>query len=482
MKKVPENAIYLGAPLFTSRSRSKDFKYLQEKLEARLNGWRSKSLSWAGRCTLIKSVTQAIPAYTFFTFDVPIGVCDKLDFITRRFWWNPKKNSGRFLAWKSWDHLCNSKNSGGLGFRKAKDFNEALIAKITWMIASNRNTPCMVALRSKYKGNENWLREEPRKFASNSWKAVESMKKLITKGACFLIGDGNSIDVWKVPWVPWIHGFIPKPRTPSLAYLPISVAELIDPTTNSWIDAKLSELFDDESITAIKRIVLPSAPRPNKLIWILNPKGNFTVKSAIRANQVNVDEASNEYWKKIWKLKIHDRYKLLVWRIATGILPTKLNIAHKMGITDTCCPLCHMNEESIEHLFFQCSISRAIWFGTSWAIHSSRLSLASCQDILKLICEPPIFTAAESSKAKDILLQTSIQFAITLDCIWNLRNQVVFEDLQVNLLVQIKNLETRIMEHINALEDPSEFGLNKPYSAKYWTAPPPGSMKLNVDD
>ena len=58
---------------------------------------------------------------------------------------------------------------------------------------------------------------------------------------------------------------------------------------------------------------------------------------------------------------------------------------------------------------------------------------------------------------------------------------MVFKDLQVNLLVQIKNLETRIMEHINALEDPGEFGLNKPYSAKYWTAPPPGSMKLNID-
>ena len=59
MKKVPENARYLGASLFITRSRVKDFKYLQEKLESRLNGWRSKSLSWAGRCTLIKSVVQA---------------------------------------------------------------------------------------------------------------------------------------------------------------------------------------------------------------------------------------------------------------------------------------------------------------------------------------------------------------------------------------------------------------------------------------
>ncbi len=90
MKKVPENAFYLGAPLFTSRSRSKDFKYLQDKLETRLTGWRSKNLSWASHCTLIKSVAQALPTYSFSTFDVPTVVCDKLDAMTRRFWWNPK--------------------------------------------------------------------------------------------------------------------------------------------------------------------------------------------------------------------------------------------------------------------------------------------------------------------------------------------------------------------------------------------------------
>jgi hypothetical protein len=84
MKKVPENAKYLGVPLFSSRSRSKDFMYLQENLEARLTGWRSKCLSWASRCTLIKSVAQAIPTYTFSTFDVPTAVCDKLDATTRR--------------------------------------------------------------------------------------------------------------------------------------------------------------------------------------------------------------------------------------------------------------------------------------------------------------------------------------------------------------------------------------------------------------
>ena len=38
MKKLKKDAIYLGAPLFLSRSPLKDFKYLEEKLESKLTG------------------------------------------------------------------------------------------------------------------------------------------------------------------------------------------------------------------------------------------------------------------------------------------------------------------------------------------------------------------------------------------------------------------------------------------------------------
>ena len=228
MKKVPENAKYLGAPLFSSRSRSKDFQYLQEKLENRLTGWRSKSLSWAGRCTLIKSVAQAMPTYTFSTFDVPSVVCEKLDATTRRFWWSPKKEKGRFLAWKSWEHLCNPKNLGGLGFRKAKKVNEAFLAKLSWMVTSKRDNLCWKAIRSKYKITDSWLREEPRKYTSHTWRAMEKLKPLIRSGACFLVGDGLSIDIWTEPWVPWVPNFIPNPRDLSSTTTSMKVAELID--------------------------------------------------------------------------------------------------------------------------------------------------------------------------------------------------------------------------------------------------------------
>ena len=55
-KQLAKEARYLGVPLFLSRNKSKDFAFVKEKLEACTNGWKSKSLSWMGRVTLIKSV------------------------------------------------------------------------------------------------------------------------------------------------------------------------------------------------------------------------------------------------------------------------------------------------------------------------------------------------------------------------------------------------------------------------------------------
>ena len=100
-----KDSIYLGTPMFLSRSLSKDFSYLQNKLEARLSGWRSTTLSWVDRSTLISSVNQNVPNYTMSSFKVPSNICDKLDVLARHFWWKPINQDGKFLALKSWDKL-----------------------------------------------------------------------------------------------------------------------------------------------------------------------------------------------------------------------------------------------------------------------------------------------------------------------------------------------------------------------------------------
>jgi hypothetical protein len=112
-KKLPQHTKYLGVPLFLSNNKTKDFHYVQERLESRLSGWKSKNLSWMGRATLIKSVAQSTPIYSMAAFKIPKSICDRMDSLIRRFWWSPKKESSHYLAPLSWASLCKTKKDGG---------------------------------------------------------------------------------------------------------------------------------------------------------------------------------------------------------------------------------------------------------------------------------------------------------------------------------------------------------------------------------
>ena len=222
------------------------------------------------------------------TFSIPKKVCDNIDSLSRRFWWNPKKPGGNFLAWRAWEKLCYPKNHGGLGFKKAKDINNALIAKLAWMIASKRDSLCMSILRAKYKVSEEWLYSDPPNRASPIWKAIEQAKKVIIKGACYTIGNGTSINVWKDPWVPWIEGFIPTPKVEEYAQLLVSASQLIDTNLHCWKHHLVKELFDPPSARAILSIPIPSNPFPDKLIWLPDTKGRFLVKSAYYTSRTHL--------------------------------------------------------------------------------------------------------------------------------------------------------------------------------------------------
>ena len=234
MKNLKKDAIYLGAPLFLSRSPCKDFTFLIDKLESKLLGWRSKCLSWARRRTLINLVAKTLPNYAMSTFSVPNKVCDRLDSLTRRFWWKPSQREGRFIVWSAWDKLCYPRSHDGLRFKKAKEMNNALLAKLAWMIASKRDSTCMRILRLKYKVSEDWLRAKAPKNASTIWKAIEKAKSIVSKGACYLIGDGKSVDIWLDSWVSWIQGFTPAPKTASTPQVATKVSQLIDPDLRKW--------------------------------------------------------------------------------------------------------------------------------------------------------------------------------------------------------------------------------------------------------
>ena len=58
------------------------------------------------------------------------------------------------------------------------------------------------------------------------------------------------------------------------------VSQLIDQVSFMWNVSLIKDLFEPDSANAILSIQLPPTPRPDKLIWTLNPNEKFSVKSA----------------------------------------------------------------------------------------------------------------------------------------------------------------------------------------------------------
>lgn len=76
-----------------------------------------------------------------------------------------------------------------------------------------------------------------------------------------MVGDGITIDVGMDSWVPSMDGLKPIPKDDPIAVKSLMVSSLINPRTHNWNEDNLMDLFDTESIEAIKRISIPLMPR-----------------------------------------------------------------------------------------------------------------------------------------------------------------------------------------------------------------------------
>ena len=81
---------YLGLPSLIGRRKKASFNYIKERVWRKLQGWEGKLLSLAGREVLIKSIIQAITTYTWGCFKLPIGLCNEIEVLIRRFWWGQR--------------------------------------------------------------------------------------------------------------------------------------------------------------------------------------------------------------------------------------------------------------------------------------------------------------------------------------------------------------------------------------------------------
>ncbi|XP_043694249.1 uncharacterized protein LOC122644954 [Telopea speciosissima] len=130
---------YLGVDLFKGRVK-KDFTLpLVDKFKARLAGWKGRLLSMAGRVELVRSVICSILMHNFSVYLWPASSVELMERWIQNFIWSGDANISKSITVR-WSKLCKPKCEGGLGVRRLKEINLALLAKLAWFMKNDNSS------------------------------------------------------------------------------------------------------------------------------------------------------------------------------------------------------------------------------------------------------------------------------------------------------------------------------------------------------
>ena len=188
-----------------------------------------------------------------------------------------------------------------------------------------------------------------------------------------------------------------------------------------------------------------------------------------------------EYWKMLWKSKMHERLKLLLWRIVCKSLPAQEILSKRFPIPDISCPICGEEVETVEHVFIHSPITIQAWANSIWPlnmdvfkdINIDKWIKINIDKWIKIIINPREMLKIQGKEAKEFTL-----FAVVLcDQIWKNRNQTMWG----NQLVDSSKLSIQINKVFIQHKQAWQSILGEKENSPSWKPPPLGWIKCNFD-
>ncbi|GKV44390.1 hypothetical protein SLEP1_g51580 [Rubroshorea leprosula] len=201
--------MYLGLPVGGKSWSKKQWEPMVNKFRAKLAVWKSASLSFGGRITLLNSVLSTLPIFYMSLVLLPSSVVSELVSIQRGFLWGGA-GLNRKIPWVKWDIVCGNKAHGGLGVSDLRRKNWALLGKWWFWFADGVGSLWKRVVRDKYYEGH-WevdLTAIDNLRVSKLWKDIISiggksirLRNMLGNGFRWEVGCGSRVGFWREKWV-----------------------------------------------------------------------------------------------------------------------------------------------------------------------------------------------------------------------------------------------------------------------------------------
>ncbi|GJY19326.1 reverse transcriptase domain, reverse transcriptase zinc-binding domain protein [Tanacetum coccineum] len=408
---------YLGVPLVSSRLMVRDCNELIDKVQIRVQDWKNKALSIAGRLQLIQSVLGSMHIYWASVFTLPSSVLLNIEQILRQFLWN-HGSSGKAKSKVAWEIVCLPKDEGGLGIRRLECFNSALMASHIWKLLTLKESLWVKWIHEyKLKGRNFW--DYPmRGNMSWGWRKILRLRPVIRRFIWSKLGNGHATSLWFDKWstLEPLANFV-SPRDVARAGLSLKskVSDVLVYGNWSW---------PNDLVT--KYPILPNYNTPinnelDRLVWS-DRFGNiqkFSVSqvwSDIRSRNTKVD-----WYSMVWFPSCIPRHAINMWLIIRRKLKTQdlipyWDVSSSLG---SVCSLCELTPDSHVHLFFECPFASDVW-NRMRGLAGLNASNSNIYDIIHDIMPFVKRRTSESVVAKLVVAATAYY-------IWQERNWRLFQ-------------------------------------------------------
>ncbi|XP_061342057.1 uncharacterized protein LOC133288347 [Gastrolobium bilobum] len=360
-KVVKGIGCYLGTLMRHGRTSRQHYSNVIGRVQNRLQGWKTKCLSLAGRITLTKSVISAMPMYHMQNNSLPIHVCQEIEKLQRNFIWGDSyaKRKAHYVAW---EQLYEPKECGGLGIINLRVQNEAFMQKRAWMLINKLNSLWSRDLLGKYGRKHDPRRGLAVKNGDSSlWKSICAAHVKLDQHLTWEMGNGNSVFFWTDCWHGWKENLYELAfNKPCTAEKELKVIDIVDQVTGAWQWDYLKNYLEDSTLRRLQNLQTPCPNGPeDRICWLRSSLSCSLVRNAYQ-QLLDVNLKKDKVWTLIWKWKGPIRIATFMWLACLNKLPVRSSTSLWNG-GEILCPSCLSSHETLMHVLRDCLKARKVW-------------------------------------------------------------------------------------------------------------------------